>query len=223
MIPQDMVMCRESRKILDELGNLASKYNITTLVTPSEIMMADFMCLRYYTNPVINVIRTRIKTMKSKNSKHFTVEYWLNVISKILYCKNGTCRDYSVGLPGNIDSFALLSKYLIVDYSIADAYDIYTMITTHTQESIRNAIRIAKQNNVYNIQYLRTIIEKERAISNIKNDKLQVLINKENDSNKILDRVKVVNTEEDMEEVKDNWEKMQENATLEKMFNEIYK
>lgn len=223
MIPQDMVMCRESRKILDELGNLASKYNITTLVTPSEIMMADFMCLRYYTNPVINVIRTRIKTMKSKNSKHFTVEYWLNVISKILYYKNGTCRDYSVGLPGNIDSFALLSKYLIVDYSIADAYDIYTMITTHTQESIRNAIRIAKQNNVYNIQYLRTIIEKERAISNIKNDKLQVLINKENDSNKILDRVKVVNTEEDMEEVKDNWEKMQENATLEKMFNEIYK
>lgn len=223
MIPQDMVMCRESRKILNELGNLASKYNITTLVTPSEIMMADFMCLRYYTNPVINVIRTRIKTMKSKNSKHFTVEYWLNVISKILYCKNGTCRDYSVGLPGNIDSFALLSKYLIVDYSIADAYDIYTMITTHTQESIRNAIRIAKQNNVYNIQYLRTIIEKERAISNIKNDKLQVLINKENDSNKILDRVKVVNTEEDMEEVKDNWEKMQENATLEKMFNEIYK
>ena len=216
-------MCRESRKILNELGNLASKYNITTLVTPSEIMMADFMCLRYYTNPVINVIRTRIKTMKSKNSKHFTVEYWLNVISKILYCKNGTCRDYSVGLPGNIDSFALLSKYLIVDYSIADAYDIYTMITTHTQESIRNAIRIAKQNNVYNIQYLRTIIEKERAISNIKNDKLQVLINKENDSNKILDRVKVVNTEEDMEEVKDNWEKMQENATLEKMFNEIYK
>lgn len=223
MIPQDMVMCRESRKILNELGNLASKYNITTLVTPSEIMMADFMCLRYYTNPVINVIRTRIKTMKSKNSKHFTVEYWLNVISKILYCKNGTCRDYSVGLPGNIDSFALLSKYLIVDYSIADAYDIYTMITTHTQESIRNAIRIAKQNNVYNIQYLRTIIEKERVISNIKNDKLQVLINKENDSNKILDRVKVVNTEEDMEEVKDNWEKMQENATLEKMFNEIYK
>lgn len=223
MIPQDMVMCRESRKILNELGNLASKYNITTLVTPSEIMMADFMCLRYYTNPVINVIRTRIKTMKSKNSKHFTVEYWLNVVSKILYCKNGTCRDYSVGLPGNIDSFALLSKYLIVDYSIADAYDIYTMITTHTQESIRNAIRIAKQNNVYNIQYLRTIIEKERAISNIKNDKLQVLINKENDSNKILDRVKVVNTEEDMEEVKDNWEKMQENATLEKMFNEIYK
>lgn len=223
MIPQDMVMCRESRKILNELGNLASKYNITTLVTPSEIMMADFMCLRYYTNPVINIIRTRIKTMKSKNSKHFTVEYWLNVISKILYCKNGTCRDYSVGLPGNIDSFALLSKYLIVDYSIADAYDIYTMITTHTQESIRNAIRIAKQNNVYNIQYLRTIIEKERAISNIKNDKLQVLINKENDSNKILDRVKVVNTEEDMEEVKDNWEKMQENATLEKMFNEIYK
>lgn len=223
MIPQDMVMCRESRKILNELGNLASKYNITTLVTPSEIMMADFMCLRYYTNPVINVIRTRIKTMKSKNSKHFTVEYWLNVISKILYCKNGTCRDYSVGLPGNIDSFALLSKYLIVDYSIADAYDIYTMITTHTQESIRNAIRIAKQNNVYNIQYLRTIIEKERAILNIKNDKLQVLINKENDSNKILDRVKVVNTEEDMEEVKDNWEKMQENATLEKMFNEIYK
>lgn len=223
MIPQDMVMCRESRKILNELCNLASKYNITTLVTPSEIMMADFMCLRYYTNPVINVIRTRIKTMKSKNSKHFTVEYWLNVISKILYCKNGTCRDYSVGLPGNIDSFALLSKYLIVDYSIADAYDIYTMITTHTQESIRNAIRIAKQNNVYNIQYLRTIIEKERAISNIKNDRLQVLINKENDSNKILDRVKVVNTEEDMEEVKDNWEKMQENATLEKMFNEIYK
>ena len=223
MIPQDMVMCRESRKILDELGNIASKYNITTLVTPSEIMMADFMCLRYYTNPVLNVIRTRIKTMKSKNSKHFTVEYWLNVVSKILYCKNGTCRDYSVGLPGNIDSFALLSKYLIVDYSIADAYDIYTMITTHTQESIRNAIRIAKQNNVYNIQYLRTIIEKERAISNIKNDKLQVLINKENDSNKILDRVKVVNTEEDMEEVKDNWEKMQENATLEKMFNEIYK
>lgn len=223
MIPQGMVMCRESRKILNELGNLASKYNITTLVTPSEIMMADFMCLRYYTNPVINIIRTRIKTMKSKNSKHFTVEYWLNVISKILYCKNGTCRDYSVGLPGNIDSFALLSKYLIVDYSIADAYDIYTMITTHTQESIRNAIRIAKQNNVYNIQYLRTIIEKERAISNIKNDKLQVLINKENDSNKILDRVKVVNTEEDMEEVKDNWEKMQENATLEKMFNEIYK
>lgn len=223
MIPQNMVMCRESRKILDELSNLASKYNITTLVTPSEIMMADFMCLRYYTNPVLNVIRTRIKTMKSKNSKHFTVEYWLNVVSKILYCKNGTCRDYSVGLPGNIDSFALLSKYLIVDYSIADAYDIYTMITTHTQESIRNAIRIAKQNNVYNIQYLKTIIEKERAISNIKNDKLQVLINKENDSNKILDRVKVVNTEEDMEEVKDNWEKMQENATLEKMFNEIYK
>lgn len=222
MIPQGMVMCRESRKILNELSGIASKYNRTTIVKPSEIMMADFVCLKYYTNPVINIIKSKIKSMKSCTSKHFNIEYWVDIVNRILYNKNGVCREYNIGIPGDITSFECICRYLVVDYSINDAYDIYMVITTHTLQSIQNAIRIAKQNNVYNIQYIKTILDKEKAVSDIRRTELQELINKENKSNSILDRVKVVNSQEDMKEVSNNWEQIQENAKLSSMFDDIY-
>lgn len=222
MIPQGIVMCKESRKILNELENLASQHDITTLVKPSEIMMADFICLKYYTNPMINMIRSKVKSIKSCQSKHFTIDYWANMIGKILYNKPGINRDYNIGIPGDVYSFECICRYLVVDYSISDAFDIYTIITTHTLSSIQNAIRIAKSNNVYNIQYIKAILDKERKIADIKREEVQKIIDREDKSNDILSRVKVINTKADMKEVVDNWEQIQENARLNTMFNNIY-
>lgn len=222
MIPQNMMMCKETRTLLTELELLASEHSITKLVTPSEIMMGDLLCLRFYTAPALNVIKQRIKKMKKLSSKNFETTYWIDILTKILVNQSGTMREYVVGIPGSVDSFTCVSKYLITDYSIKDAYNIYKLITTHTPEIINSAIITARNQKVYNIHYIKAIIERMNAESNIRRTEIQAIIDREERSNKILHKEKVSNTEEDVVNAINHWNSTKENAELEKKIKELY-
>ena len=227
MMPQKQMMSREARKLLNELEILASQYNITTLVTSGQIYTADQITIKYYTAPILNAIKSKVKCLKKKSSKHFTVEHWVPVLDSIFQNNMGVRRDGSVvqvvdandiGYQG----FQLLSRYLIADYSISDAEMIYKIVHTYDSNMIHDAIRTAINNKVYNVQYVNAILEREQALSNMKKQEFQKLRERADNASSILDRHKIQHSVMEVAASQYNWEKKKENAELEKKMHEIF-
>jgi hypothetical protein len=220
-------MSREARKLLSELEVMATQANISTLVTPSQIYVADQIILKYYTAPILNAIKSKVRGLKSKSFKHYTVEHWVSVLDSIFMSNIGVRREGSVVqiIDGNdigYEGFQHISKYLITDYSISDAEMIYKVVHTYEPNTIRNAIRTAISNKVYNIQYINAILEKEQALSNIKKQELQKLRERANNASSILNKNKIQHSVMDLATSQYNWEKQKENAELEKKMKEIF-
>lgn len=227
MIPQNQAMSREARKLLTELEEMALKYNITTLVTSGQIYVADQITLKYYTAPILNAIKSKVKGLKKKSSKHFTVEHWVSVLDSIFQSNSGVRREGSVVQYVDMNDigyqgFQLLSKYLLTDYSISDAEMMYKVVHTYSTSSIHDAIITAKGNKVYNIQYVNAILEREQALSNMKKQELQKLRERAENANSILDKQKVNNSMMDVAMSQYNWEKQKENAELEEKMQKIF-
>lgn len=188
-------------------------------------MCGEWLCLRYYTTPMVSVIEHDIKNRKSKlTSKQFQFSYWISIIPNKLKNTASAMRDdaMKVGIPGNPDSFGLLCNYQPTDYSVADAYRIYSLITTHTPQMIQHGITVAKSNNVYSIAYVEAVIRKEAAISNIKRHEVQQRIDKAAESDEILNKQKVQNTEHDVVAGQQHWQELVDGAELEKKLEELY-
>ena len=77
------------------LEDLARQNNITTIVTLGEIYQCDQLMIKYYISPVENVIRTKLRSVGKKSSKHFTVHYWTTIIETTF------SNNYSVQREGN--------------------------------------------------------------------------------------------------------------------------
>ena len=88
-----LVMSRESRKIFDELNRQASINNVQGIITPAHVYICDRLICEYYTAPMLNIIKQRLKSVRNKEWKHFTIEYWEPVIRKTLKNVIGTHRD----------------------------------------------------------------------------------------------------------------------------------
>lgn len=86
---------------------------------------------------------------------------------------------------------------------------------------IDKAISIAKQNKVYNVQYVKAVLEKEQALSNIRQQELNNLRTRVEDSNHILDRQRVEHSVLDMASTQYDWNKAKENAELERKMQEL--
>lgn len=227
MIPQNMTMSRESRRLLTELDSLAARYNITTLVTPSQVYATDQLILKYYTAPILNAIKSRVKLLKNKSSKHFTVEHWVSVLDSIFSNNTGVRRDGSV--VQTIDAndigcrgFQCISKYLVTDYSVIDAETIYKIVHTYDDGMVQNAIRSAINNKVYNVQYINAILEREQAVSNMKKQDIQKLRERAENASSILNRQKVTHSIMDVASSQYNWDKQKENAELEQKMYELF-
>jgi hypothetical protein len=82
---------------------------------------------------------------------------------------------------------------------------------------------VAKQNVVYNIPYINAILEKAQAYADLERIRIDKLADKAMSSSSILDKPKVQHTSIDMAVTQYNWKKMQEDAELERKFNEIMK
>ena len=227
MIPQNLTMSREAKKLLNELEAIAIQNNISTLVTPSQIYVADQVVLKYYTAPIINAIKSKVKCLKNKSSKHFTVEHWISVLNSMFSNNIGVRREGSVVqiIDGNDignQGFQLISKYLISDYSITDAEIIYKIIHMYEQNAIQNAIRTAISNRVYNIQYVNAILEKEQALSNMKKQEIQKLRERADNASSILNKHKIKHSVIDIATSQYSWENQKQNAELERKMNEIF-
>lgn len=224
MIMQNLSMSRESRKLLTNLDELASKHNTSTIVTIQDVFMADQLVLQYYIAPVFNVIRNRIKSMKKVSSENFTVKYWIPIINKIFKGNTSVRRDdnQSVYVDDSIgiNGFELISKYLATDYSLSDAEMIQDIVCRYRHSDISNAIHIASKNNVYNIRYINAILEKEQALSNMKKQEINNLRQRADNSNAILNQHMVQHSVTDMATNQYNWQQMKDNADLERRLQE---
>lgn len=220
MIPQNIMMSREARRLLNELDTLAGQYKTSTLVTPQQVYIADQITQKYFTAPILNAIKSKVNALKNRSSKHFTIEHWVSVLDSMFASNGSVRREGSIVQSVEVDDgylgFQSIIKYLVTDYGSRDAGEIYEIVHKYSNDMIDNAISIAKQNKVYNIQYVKAVLEKEQALSNIRQKELNNLRNKVEDSNHILNRQKVEHSVLDMATTQYDWEKAKQNAELER-------
>lgn len=218
-----LTMCRESRKIFDELNRQASMYDVQGIITPAHIYICDKLICEFYTAPMINILKTRIKSVKKKEWKHFTIEYWEPVIRQSL--KNAPSahrQNYDIGFD-NQDGFTyIISNYLIADYSISDAIMLNRLVNNTTLAMIKYACEEAKRYNVREIRYINAIIDKERAKQEEKMRSINALSDKISQSDKLTDVPTHRHTIMDIASAVHNYENAMQNAELERKLKELY-
>lgn len=216
-------MSREGRKIVDHLLSIASSKNIEYTPTPIDMMLADLLILEFYATIVNNTLKTRIKTIKTLTDKHIGVAYWYPVI-KNMYKSNTSVPRNQYQLNSQRDHqlmamiYSLISEFVITDYSIEDAYMVYTIITTCDYDIVQSAVRVSKQSRVYEIRYINAIIQKEIAKKNMKLESYKEMEEMKRDyENEFIHQRSVL----DMAQIDYNWEKAKENAEIERRFAEL--
>lgn len=218
-----LVMCRESKKIFDELNRQASMNNVQGLITPAHIYICDRLICEYYTAPMINILKQRIKGVRNKEWKHFTIEYWEPVIRKNLKNAVSTHRDVTDIGCGNQDGFTyIVSNYLISDYSISDAIMLNRLVNNTPLASIKYACEEAKKYGVREIRYINAIIDKERAKQEEKVRSISALSDKIGQSDRLVQTQTHRHTMMDIASAQYNYEQAKQNAELERMFKEVF-
>ena len=218
-----LVMCRESRRIFDELEKQALANNVQGLTTPAHIYICDRLICEYYTAPMINILKQRIKAVRNKEWKHFTIEYWEPVIRKGLKNAASTHRDIDNIGYGNQEAFHyIISNYLIADYSISDAIILNRLVSNTPLASIKYACEEAKKYGVREIRYINAIIDKERAKQEEKVRSIGALSDKISQSDKLVQTQTHRHTMMDIASAQYNYEQAKQNAELERMFKEVF-
>lgn len=218
-----LVMCRESKRIFDELNRQASMNNVQGLTTPAHIYICDRLVCEYYTAPLINILKQRIKGIRNKEWKHFTIDYWEPVIRKNLKNAVSTHRDVTDIGCDNQDGFTyVISNYLIADYSISDAIMLNKLVNSTPLASIRYACEEAKKYGVREIRYINAIIDKERAKQEEKVRSISALSDKIGQSDRLAQTQTHKHTMMDIASAQYNYEQSKQNAELERMFREVY-
>ena len=218
-------MHRQSRELLKELEKLAKQNNITTIVTLGEIYQCDQLVMKYYISPVLNVIHSKLKHIGKKMSKHYSIQYWVTIIETTLGNNMSVQRDdwsgvIDKGAPPVI--YQYINNYMPCDYGDNDARTILDLMHRCSDDMLMKAINVGKQNNVYSIQYVKAVIEKEQALSNIKKQGIERLADKAESATSILDRGKVDNSIMDVASASYNWSKATEDAELIAQFNAMF-
>jgi hypothetical protein len=216
-------MCKESRKIFDELNKQAEMNDVQGIITPVHIYICDRLMCEYYAAPVINILKQRIKSIRNKEWKHFTIDYWEPVIRKNLKNILGTHRDnVNIGCD-NQDGFTyIISNYLITDYSISDAVILNRLVNNTPLASIKYACEEAIKYGVREIRYINAIIDKERAKQEERTRSISALANKISQSDKLIQTQTHTHTVMDIASAQYNYEKAKQNAELERRFMEVF-
>lgn len=215
-----------SRELLQKLENLAKQNNITTMVTLGEIYQCDQLVMKYYINPVLNVIENKLKHVSKKTSKHFSIQYWVTIIETTLGHNLSVQRadGYLFPIDKNAPpmSYQIMMNYQPCDYGDSVAMAMIDLSRKYSDKAIMNAINVGKSNNVYSIQYVKAVIEREQALSNIHKQKIEDLASKAESAVSVLDRSKVENTIMDIASASHNWDKAREDAELVAQFNAMF-
>lgn len=219
-------MHRMSRELLQKLENLAKQNNITTIVTLGEIYQCDQLVMKYYINPVLNVIENKLKHVGKKTSKHFSIQYWVTIIETTLGNNDSVQRDgwRNVIIDKNTPpiTYHRINNYMPCDYGDNDTNTIIELMHKYSDAEIMKAINVGKSNNVYSIQYVKAVIEREQALSNIQKQKIEDLANKAESAVSVLDKPKVDNTVMDVASAVHNWDKAKKDAELIAQFNAMF-
>lgn len=214
-------MCRESRKLFSELDRQANRNGVQgLLIIPAHIYMADQLVLKYFTQPMLNVISSRISRINKREYKHFTIEYWYPIMDTML--RNGSAhRDNVIGTIGdkNVDIFDHINRFMITDYSIQDAMMINHIVNNYTLEHVVEACNTAAGANVYEVRYVNAILEKDDAKRKIRLDEIRQINEKIEKSDTILDKPTLRHSPIELAMSEYNWHKRQQDAELIRKFN----
>lgn len=219
-----LTMCRESKKIFEELNRQASICDVQGIITPAHVYICDRLICEYYAAPIINMLKQRIKSVRNKEWKHFTIEYWEPVIRKTFKNIAGTHRDNTPDIGcDNQDGFTyVITNYLIADYSITDAIILNKLVNSVPFASIKYACEEAKKYNVREIRYINAIIDKERAKQEEKSRAIANLSSKISESDKLMQTQTHRHTVMDIASAQYNYEKAKQDAELERRFKEVF-
>lgn len=221
------MMSRESRNLLQELEKLAAENNTTALITTQQVYAADQVILKYYTAPILNAIKSRVKGLKKVSSKHFNIEHWVSVLDSMFGNNQSVRRDNSpVILVDSTDqglgAFGLISKFLITDYGLTDTEMIYRIVHQYDIDMISEAINISTNAKVFNIRYVNAILENMQAKSNIRKHEVEVLRERADSSKNILNKELIQHSTIDMATAQYNWQRDKENFELEKKMQDMF-
>lgn len=216
-------MSRDARRVLTELDALANNYGINPIVTQTHAYIADQLTLKYYANAIINAMRSKIKNMRTRASKHFTIDYWVNILDTMFSYNQGVIKnkDVHIDTKGN-QTFNDLTDYISADYGAQDAMTINNIIHQFEYPIVYRAIRIARDNNVANINYVNAILSREKTERDMRAQKIRAVGDKAEHSKDILNKQRQEHTVMDMATAQYNWDKAHEDADIEKMFNDLY-
>jgi uncharacterized protein YlaI len=222
-------MSRDARKVFQMIDDLCQKHGVQGETNPGHIYMCDMLLVRFYAQPIINILRTRINSMKHKETKHFTFEYWVSAIVNMLRNNTSAIRQGAVipdWLPRDTDeavrSFAhIVSRYLLVDYGYDDMVMIQRIVNVYTYDEIVKACIVGSSNRVYEVRYISAVLEKERAKEQVRVNKMQVIENRAAESNRLLDRPIHTHTIMDIASMEYTWSQKRENARIEREFDEM--
>lgn len=184
MIISQRKMCRESRKIFEFLDDIAIKNGVQGIITPAHIFICDSLVCKFFTQPMLNVITNKLNHIGKKSSKHFEITYWDSIITMMLTDKSASRKNEFD--TGNYDVYDVINKLMIVDYSMEDALVIFKIASEYTVAEVEYAYNIAKSAGVYNIQYMKAILEREKAEKQIEITKIDNLTTKIEKSNNLL-------------------------------------
>ena len=221
------MMSRASRELLTKIDTLADNNGITAIITQQQIFVADQITQKYYTGPVYNAIKSKVSALKNKSSKHFNVEHWIPVLESMFSSNMSVRRDNSQvqvidGKDLGFVGFKRVSEFLITDYSIQDAGTIWNIIHKYDEREIKDAISVCVGNKVYNVQYMKAVLESNLALSNMRKQEIDKLRERANNSDHVFNRQRVDHSVIDMATSEYDWKNARENADLEKMIAEKF-
>lgn len=218
-----MFMSREGRKLIDYIYSIGKTRGIDVNYSILDMMCSDILISKYYTNIVLNTLKTKLKS--SRTDKHHSVSYWLPVIENMYRMNQSANRNNNVNINKDIQlisiSYQLISEYVITDYSIDDAVMVCHILNEHDYDDIQNAIKLAKQQHIYEIRYIGAILAKEGAKKRVFNEIQERISTISQSSNKYLDEQVKQRTIMDVAQIEYNWNKTKENTELEKKFAEF--
>jgi len=227
-------MSRDSRKIFQLLDDMAVKYNVQCEISPVHIHMCEIVMMKYNVMPVVNILKSRIQSVKQVQDKHVSFEYWFPVIANMLKNNNSAVRKNWTRDPVwfNSDTDAmnaaiaafsvLIGNYLLTDYSYSDMMIVMELSYSYALSDITKACDIGRNNKVYDVKYIRAIVEKERMKRVIEDQVRATIQDKVRVSTDKINKVEVHrHTPLDIAGAVGKWNQAIENAKLEKKFNDM--
>jgi hypothetical protein len=221
-----MNMNRDSRKVYAFLSSVCNSNNIDYEFNHRDIYLLDKLMVKYYPNPVITLIKSKIKSIKF-SQKHATISYWYTIIDNIF--KNNMdvkrmTQNIQYTLPDELAAiiyWEIISNYLICDYSYDDMVLLQTIVNRFKNDDIQYAINVGKNQDIYNVRYLNAVLERQEAHRIQKKMKIEKINRKVEESNKLLDNEIHEHNMLDMAQAEWNWKNTYDNMVIENQLNKI--
>lgn len=227
----DNKMFRDSRRVLSLLSSICGQHGIRFDVTPTQCYITDALMIMYYPIPIMNILKSSAGKTKNFQQKHADIEYWIPMIMNM---QKGTNLQHAIRpdrtIPNwddnpiiqiPINRYNYITKFILTDYGYDEMIMLHRIVNTVDDKIIEYACGVGRQNNVHEIRYINVIIEKELAKDRLRQQKLQELDNRINQSDNLLREQIHEHSVLDMAQVEYSWKRMQENNELEKMFNNL--